>query len=349
MRKIRRQKRNLLWVVVMLAVLVLMLAACGQKPAPTPAPPAPQTPTRPSIEWPSRMSIATGGTGGTYFPYGGGMANIISEKVSGFTATAEVTGASVENIRLVHSQDAEIALIMGDVGYQAFHGEGRFEKDAQDILIMFQMYPNIYHVVTLEDFGINSISDVKGKRVSIGAPGSGTEYKTSLVFDALGIKYEEFTVERLSFAEQTDAMKDRNLEVGIWSVGPPTSSILNLATTHKVKILPFSDAEIKKVTAAHPFYTDSVVAGGLYPGVPNDVRTLAVWNSVIVHRDAPEEKVYQIVKAMFENVQDLIDIHPVAEWTIPENTLKYSTMALHPGTIRYLEEIGLKVPDSLRP
>ncbi len=328
--------KRTLKILVMLLVLVLAmaLAGCGSQDS--------------GVDWPDQVSIATGGTGGVYYPYGGGMANIITEKVDGMTANAEVTGASVENIILVHDMDAEIGLIMGDVGYQAYVGEGRFEGDKQDILVAFQMYPNIYQVVTLEEYDIKSIDDLKGKRVSVGAPGSGTEYKTELVLNSLGIEYADFTQERLSFAEQTDALKDRNIDAAIWSVGPPTSTILDLATTHKIRIIPFTDEEISKVVAAHPFYVGSTMAANTYPNIPA-VQTLAVWNSVIVHKDAPEEKVYQMVKAIFENQQDLIDIHSVGNWTTPEITIENSSVPLHPGTIRYLEEINLTVPGHLRP
>ncbi|MBS4029917.1 MAG: TAXI family TRAP transporter solute-binding subunit [Clostridiales bacterium] len=343
-------KKNRMFIAAVVFVsLLLLLSACGQKPAQPPAQPEPQEQAVPSIEWPNRLSVATGGTGGTYYPYGGGMAKIISEHMPNYTATAEVTGASVENIRLVHSQDAEIALIMGDVGYQSYVGEGRFENDAQDTLIMFQMYPNVYQIVTLQDYDIKGMPDLVGKRVSIGAPGSGTEYKTELVFGSLGITYDDFNVERLSFAEQTDALKDRVIDAGVWSVGPPTASILDLASTHKIHIIPFTDEEIRDVLAANPFYNEYIIPAGMYPGVDVDVKTLAVWNSVIVNRFAPEEEVYQVVKAIFENMQDLLDIHQVAVWTTPENTVQYSTSPLHPGTIRYFEEIGITVPDHLKP
>ncbi len=324
---------------VLVLVFALALAGCGGSDS---------NGDGDTIEWPSQLSIATGGTGGVYFPYGGGMASIITDKVEGMSANAEVTGASVENIILVHTQEAELGLIIGDVGYQAYAGEGRFEGDKQDILVAFQMYPNIYQVVTLEEYDIHSISDIKGKRVSVGAPGSGTEYKTDLVLTALGIDYSEFDQERLSFAEQTDALKDKNIEVAIWSVGPPTSTILDLATTHKIRIIPFSNEEIAKVVAAHPFYVGSTMAAKMYPGIPA-IQTLSVWNSVIVHKDAPVDDVYAMVKAIFENQQDLIDIHPVGEWTTPEITLENSSVPLHPGTIKYFEGINLTVPDHLRP
>jgi len=298
--------------------------------------------------WRQPMAIATGGTGGVYYPYGGTMADIINTRVEGMRAAAEVTGASVENVRLVNRHDAEIGLVMGDVAYQAHHGEGDFEGDAQDLLVLFQMYPNVYHVVTLERDNLTSLSDLQGQRVSVGAPGSGTEYKTRLVFGALDL-YDEIRIERLSFSENTDALRDRNIQAGVWSVGAPTSSIMDLTATHKIRIIPFSEEEVKAVTDAHPFYSEFIIEAGTYDGQEDDVRSLQVGNTAIVHKDASEEEVYRVVKEIFENQQRLINVHHLAEWTTPQYTVDTAPVPLHPGTIRYFEEIGMDVPGHLRP
>ncbi len=298
--------------------------------------------------WKQPMSIATGGTGGVYYPYGGTMADIISGQVDGMRAAAEVTGASVENVRLVNRHDGEIGLVMGDVAHQAHFGEGQFEGDPQDIRTMFQMYPNVYHLVTFDRSPVNSIGDLKGRRISVGAPGSGTEYKTNLVFNSLGISYDDIRVERLSFSENTNALRDNNIDVGVWSVGAPTSSIMDLTATHKIKIIPFTENEVEKVASDHPFYSPFVIKAGFYEGIEEDVLSLSVANTAIVHADASEEDVYKVVKAIFENRQRLINVHHLANWTTPEYTVGSSSVPLHPGTIRYFEEIGVEVPDRLR-
>ncbi|MCD5401912.1 TAXI family TRAP transporter solute-binding subunit [candidate division NPL-UPA2 bacterium] len=350
MLKVLRKKKTLLLLVVFI-LMVSMLMGCGPEAAPEngeeEAAPENGKEEAAAITWGSRLTIATGGTGGVYFPYGGRMAEIITTNVDGFDASAEVTGASVENIKLVHDEEAQMGLVMGDVAYQAFHGVGRFEGDAQNVLTMFMMYPNAYQVVTMADSGIESFVDLKGKRVSVGAAGSGTEAKTELVLSTLGITYDDFTVERLSFAEQAGAMKDGLLDVGVWSVGPPTSTLIDLSTTHEIRILSFTPAELEKILAEHPFYSATTLEADVY-GLAEATNTIGVWNAVVVHRDAPEDYVYEVAKAIFENQAELVKIHHLANWSTPQNAVDNTTIPLHPGVIRYLEEIGIDVPDHLR-
>lgn len=295
------------------------------------------------------ISIGTGGTGGVYYPYGGGVAELWNKYVKDVRAVAEVTGASVENIKLAHKAETVVGEVMGDVAFEAYNGKGRFDEKPQDVVGMFAMYQNVYHVVALKKSGINSLQDLKGKRISVGSPGSGTEYKSNLVLNALGIPYDSFDVKRLSFVENSNALKDGTIDVGIWSVGPPTSSIMDLSTTHEIKIIPFSDEEIQKVTAAYPYYSPAVLPKGMYTSVDEDVRTLSVWNVAICTRSLADDLVYELVKAVFEHQDYLIKVYPGAKDTTAENTVNFSPVPLHPGAIKYIEEKGITVPDRLRP
>ncbi len=295
------------------------------------------------------ISIATGGTGGVYYPYGGGLAEIWTRHVPGVQAVAEVTGASVENTRLVHRGESLIGEIMNDVAYQAYFAEDRFKGKPQKILAMFQMYPHHYHIVALKGSGIKTVYDLKGKRVSVGAPGSGTEFKTNLVFKVLGISYSDFKVHRLSFTEQANALKDGTIDVGIWDVAAPTSSIMDLATTRDIVIISFSDEDIKKIVQAYPFYSPYVLPPGVYKGQDYPVKNPSVWNTVICNADLPEDLVYKLTKAVFQHRDYLEKIHPFAKYTTPENAVNASPIPLHPGAIKYYRELGLKIPDRLIP
>lgn len=295
------------------------------------------------------ISVATGGTGGVYYPYGGGLAEIWTRHVTGVEAVAEVTGASVENTRLVNRGESLIGEIMNDVAYQAYYAEGRFKGKPQKILAMFQMYPHHYHVVALKGSGIKTIYDIKGKRVSVGAPGSGTEFKTNLVFKALGISYNDFKVHRLSFTENANALKDGTIDVGIWDVAAPTSSIMDLATTRDIVLISLSDEDIKKIVEAYPFYSPFVMSPGIYKGQDYPVKNPSVWNTVICTADTSEELVYQLVKAVFQHKDYLEKIHPFAKYTTPENAITASPIPLHPGAMKYYRELGLKIPDRLIP
>ncbi|GBF34742.1 TRAP transporter solute receptor [Desulfocucumis palustris] len=295
-----------------------------------------------------RISVATGGTGGTYYPYGGGMVGIINSKAENVEATAEVTGASVENARLLDSGEAQMGLLMNDVVYQAYKGENQFDKPIE-LRTFMGMYANIMHVVTLADGSAKSIADIKGKKVSVGAPGSGTENMSNQIFESLGIKYDDFQVMRLSFSENTEALRDHVIDVGVWSVGAPTSSIMDLATTHKIRILPFTDQEMAKITEKYPYYNATVIPAGTYSGIDQDVHTPAVWNSVVVHKSMSEELAYKLAKALFENNADLVAVYAGAKESTPENTIASAVVPLHPGVIKYFKEKGIDVPDNLVP
>lgn len=295
------------------------------------------------------ISIGTGGTGGVYYPYGGGLAEIWTRYVPGVKAVAEVTGASVENVRLVNRGESLIGEAMNDVVYMAYYGTGRFKGKPQKILAMFEMYPHHYHVVALKGSGIKTIYDIRGKHVSVGAPGSGTEFQTKLVLEALGISYKEFKVHRLSFTETANALKDGTIDVGIWSVAAPTSSVMDLATKRDIVIISFSDEDLKKICDTYPFYSPFVLPPGTYKGVDYPVKNPSVWNTVICNADIPEDLVYKLVKAVFEHKDYLEKIHPFAKYTTPENTLKAAPIPLHPGALRYYRELGLEIPDRLLP
>ena len=295
------------------------------------------------------ISIGTGGTGGVYYPYGGGLAEIWTKYVKGVKAVAEVTGASVENVRLADKGETVVGLVMGDVAYQAYYADGRFKGKPQKIYAMFMMYPNLYQVVVLKDSGIKSIYDVKGKNVSVGSPGSGTEFMTNLVFEALGIPYSEFKVHRLSFVENANALHDKTIDVGIWCVAPGTSSIMDLATTHSIEIIPFTPEEQKKVCDKYTFYAPFDVPAGTYNGIDKPVPTVSVWNVVICTQGLSDDLVYNLTKTVFEHQKYLMQIHPFAKYTTPENAIKTSPIPFHPGAVKYFKEIGLTVPPRLMP
>ena len=196
----------------------------------------------------TELSIATGGTGGVYYPYGGGLAEVIGKHVDGYTASVEVTGASVENMALIQRGDSDLALALADTVYQAYTGTGKFDgKAIPEARALASIYPNAVQIVTLADSGITSLEDLRGKRVSVGAPGSGTELSAQIILASNGITYEDFDPQRLNFNETADAIRDGDIVAGFWSVGPPTSSIMNLAATREISIVALSADEIHAV------------------------------------------------------------------------------------------------------
>ncbi len=295
------------------------------------------------------ISIGTGGTGGIYYPYGGGVAEIWSKYVKGVKAVAEVTGASVENVKLAHKGETVIGEVMGDVAVAGFNGLSKFNGKKHDILSMAIMYPNLLQIVSLKSSGITDITQVKGRSISTGSPGSGTNFMAEAVLKALNIAPDSYKDSRLSFTENANALRDGTIDVGVWSVGPGTSSILDLATTHEIHMIGFTPEQTEQILAANKTYSAVELAGGVYRGVDQPVSTIGVWNVMICQASLDTEMVYNLVKALFEHNDYLQKIHPSAAYTTPENAVKYSQIPLHPGTIKYLEEKGIAVPDKLRP
>ena len=295
------------------------------------------------------VSIGTGGTGGIYYPYGGGVAEIWTKYVKDVRAVAEVTGASVENVKLAHKGETVIGEVMGDVAVAGHKGLSKFKGKKHDILSMAIMYPNLLQVVALKKSGITNIEQIKGKKISSGSPGSGTNFMAETVFKALDIPLDSYKDSRLSFTETANALRDGTIEVGVWSVGPGTSSILDLATTHDIHILTFTPEQQGKILAANKEYSAVDLAGGVYRGVDSPVPTIGVWNVMICQASLDADMVYNLVKALYEHQDYLIKIHPSASYTTAENAVKYSPIPLHPGTIKYLKEKGIQVPTGLLP
>lgn len=295
------------------------------------------------------LSIATGGTGGVYFPYGGGLAEVINNHVEGASASAEVTGASVENVALVARFDSDMALALSDTVFAAFQGKDPFEgRQVSELRALASIYPNAVQIVTRADSGITGLEDLRGKRVSVGAPGSGTEVSAQTLLEANGITYDDITQQRLNFNETADALRDGDIDAGFWSVGPPTSSIMNLANSRDIALVALTEDQIDAATAVQPVFAPYTLREGIYDGITEPVLTISTPNVLIVHADMDEDLAYNITKAMYENVQELIDIHPAANDTTIEFSVAATPIPFHAGTLRYLDEVGAEVQDHQR-
>ncbi len=298
----------------------------------------------------TQLSIATGGTGGVYYPMGGGLAEIINNNVDGYSATAEVTGASVENMGLIATGDADLAIALADTVAQAHSGTGRFEGQQLEMVRgLASMYANMVQIVALESSGITSLEDMRGMRVSIGAPGSGTEVNAAAILEANGISYDDIDEQRLNFNETADALANGDIDAGFWSVGAPTSSILNLSTTNGIVVIELSEEELAAAQAADPTFAITSLAGGTYTGVDEDIAVLGIPNVLVVSSEMSDDLAYALTSAMFENIADLQAVHPAANETTVEFTISATPVPLHPGAIRYYEETGAEIPDRLRP
>ncbi len=293
------------------------------------------------------LSIATGGTGGVYYPLGGGLANLLSKYVPGMQATAEVTGGSIDNLKLVASGKPYIAFSMADAGQDAYRGEDKFKGTKVPLKTLMVLYPNRMHVVTIEGTGITKMADLKGKRVSTGSPGSATEVMGFRVIEAAGLdKDKDMKRERLGVSESVNAIKDRKIDAFFWVGGLPTAAVTDLANTPGIKIRMIDHAETvaamnKKYGA---LYVQDVIPKTVYRGMDTDNRQATVWNILVSHENLSDQAAYNIVKTIFEKRADLIAVHKEAEnFKLENQRADASPIPFHPGAAKYFAERGVKL------
>src|SRR3954465_5219778 len=237
------------------------------------------------------IAIATGGTGGVYYPLGGGMANVLSKPVPGMRASARVTGGSVDNLKLIGSQQSEVALVMVDAALDALKGEDKFKGSPVDVRTLMVLYPNRMHVVSMDGTGVEKMSDLKGKRVSTGSPGSATEGMAFRVIEAAGLdKDKDMRRERLGVAESVNALKDRKIDAFFWVGGLPTAAVTDLGATPNVKIKMIDHADtVEKMNKKYDnLYITDVIPAKTYPGQDKDNKISTVWN-ILVTDDSPPD------------------------------------------------------------
>ena len=290
-----------------------------------------------------RLSIATGGTGGVYYPYGGGIAKVISEQLENVEATAEVTAGTVDNVKFLQNGSADVAFGLADSLDDAVAGRGVFaEFGAVPARALGVLYTNYTHLVTLADQNIDRIADLKDRVVSTGAPGSGTEIIAFRVLEAAGLDPEtDIRKQSLGATQSVDALKDQKIDAFFWSGGLPTGSVLNLATTpgRTIKLIPNAET----LSSLHEkygsvVYQGTVIPHSTYPGMEVDVPVIAVANVLAVHERMSEELAYGITKVLFERRADLVAIHSEAENLTLDSAIVGSPISFHDGAIRYYRE-----------
>jgi hypothetical protein len=356
---------------VLLCGLTISLMACGPTPPPptptaapvataTRAPAATQAPaaqptaapqptqppaaaTRPK----TRLSIVTGGTGGVYYPYGGGLASLIGKNVTNVEASAEVTAASVDNMKLIQSGKADLAFVLADTAYDALEGRGSFKDTGKvPVRALAVLYSNYMHIVATEESGIKTAADLKGKRVSVGAAGSGTEIKANRVLEAVGINPEtDIKRERLGVAESVGAMKDKKIDAFFWDGGLPTAAVLDLAATpgQKIRFIGSGDAIAKMNEKYGPFYFKLTIPKSTYQGQDADVDVAGTANLLAVNEKFDASLAYDILKMMVDKQSDVGLIHAEAKrFGLPQATVG-SPIPFHAGAIKFYAEKGITV------
>ncbi|WP_456275733.1 TAXI family TRAP transporter solute-binding subunit [Bacillus sp. AK128] len=312
------KKKSLFIGFILMVGLSMILSACGGK---------------------QLVSVVTGGTGGTYYPLGGAMADIITDNTD-VEATAQSSGASAENMQTLADNEADIAFVQTDIASYASEGTLMFEGNAiTNVQAIGTLYPETIQIVTLADSGINSIEDLAGKTVSVGAPGSGTYANAEQILEIHGMTVDDLNAQNLAFDESTEGIQDGNIDAAFITSGTPTGSVEALSAIKGVKLIPIEEDKIEELIAKYPYYAKDVVPTGTY-GLESEVTTVAVLAMLAVTSELDEDTVYEITKAIFENTDKIT--HAKGELITAESALDGLGIELHPGAEKYFEEKGLK-------
>ncbi len=288
------------------------------------------------------INVLTGGTSGVYYPLGVALSQIYAKTIPDAKTTVQVTKASAENLNLLQAGKGEVAFTLGDAFSDAWKGETEagFKAPLNKLRTLAAIYPNYIQIVASADAGIKTLSDLKGKRVAVGAPKSGTELNARAIFKAAGMGYQDFAkVEYLPFGESVELIKNRQLDATLISAGLGVAAVRDLATAVKIVIVPIPADVVAKI--GDPAYQPSTIPANTYAGQESAVPTVAIQNFLATHEGVAAETVYKMTKALFENLDQMVAAHGAAKAIKLENAAKAPPAPLHPGAERYYREKGL--------
>ena len=289
------------------------------------------------------LAIATGGTGGTYYPLGGALAQLLSNKVEGLIVTAQTTGASIANCNLIARHQIETAFSQANTTYWSYTATGLQEgqEAIANLRGIASLYPETIHIVATKASGVKAIKDLKGKRVGVGAPNSGTEADARIILNAHGLTYDDLNVDYLDFNEVADRLIDGQIDAGFVTAGYPTSSIINIATIRDLVLVPVDREVSEKLIEEIPYYGLTEIPLGMYKGVDEPVLSLATPALWIGDSQLDPTLVYKMTKALWENIDILAVVHAQGKNITLDTALSGMAIPLHPGAELYYKEIGL--------
>ena len=285
------------------------------------------------------INIATGGTAGTYYPLGGALADILNKNVKGANASAQSSGASVANVNLLKEGKVDIAFIQNDIAFYAVKGTEMFKgKAVPNLKGLATLYPETIQIVTTKKTGVKSLADLKGKRVAVGAAGSGAEANARQILEMAGITYKDITPQYLSFAEASSALKDGNVDAAFLTAGHPTAAIQDLATQHDVVLIPVAADLADKLIKKYPYYTKVVIPAKTYNKVDADVNTVAVRCMLAVTDKMDADTGYAIVKALYGNLDRMKAAHNAAKVMSKKSAQDGMSIPLNAGAEKFFKE-----------
>ena len=286
--------------------------------------------------------LATGGTSGTYYPFGGAIANVWNTKIANMNVTAQATGASAENLRLIDRGEAEFAIVQNDVMDYAYNGTDLFDGEKlSNIMTVGTMYPEVVQIAVSKSSGIKSVADFKGKRISVGAAGSGVEFNAKQIMEGYGLTFDDIKKSNLSFKESADGIQNGTLDGCFITAGVPNAALQELAFTAGLTLIPVDGEAADKICAKYGYYTKTTVPGGTYKGTDSDTGALAIMATLAVNAALDEDTVYDMTKALFENLEDLGNGHAKGKEVSAQTAVTGVSVPFHPGAVKYYKELGL--------
>ena len=293
------------------------------------------------------VSIGTGGVTGVYYAAGGAICRLVNKDrgTDGVRCSVESTGGSVFNVNTIKAGELDLGVVQSDVGYNAYNGEGQFKDGGayKKLRSVFSIHPEPFTVLSRKEANINNFDDFKGKRFNVGNPGSGTRASMDQLLQAMGLDNSFFSLaSELRPDEHGPALCDGKIDGFIYGVGHPSANIQDPTTSCGAKLVPLTGAAVDKLVETYPYYAKAVIPGGLYPNNPDDVQTYGVLATFVTSEDVPEESVYNVVKAVFDNFDDFKRLHPALANLKKEDMVKNGLSApLHKGAEKYFKEKGL--------
>ena len=322
-------KKSFALLVVCMLVIGL-LAGCGG---------GDKKPAAPVADKKVFVNIATGGTAGVYYPLGGAMAEIFNKNIPGMNASAQSTGASVANINLIKDGKVEVALVQNDIAYYAANGTEMFkDKKVEAIQGIASLYNETIQIVTIEGKGIKTVADLKGKRVAVGALGSGTEANARQIMEIFGITYADIKPQYLSFGEAANGLKDGNIDVAFVTAGAPTAAIQDIAAQHKVSLVSVPADKAEALIKKYPFYAKQTIKAKTYPTVTADVQTVAVKAMLVTSSKVDADLVYKMTKAMYTNLDRIKSAHAQGANVQKATALEGMGIKVHAGADKFFKE-----------
>ncbi len=289
------------------------------------------------------VTIGSGSVTGVYYPTAGAISKIVNKrrKEHGIRATVEATGGSAYNVNAMSIGELDMGIVQSDVGFRAYNGIGDFKgKKVEKLRSVFSLHPEPYHIVASGKSGIKTFADLKGKRVNIGNPGSGQRSSSEVLFTLTSFGLKDMTVESLKASEAPDFLRDGRIDAFCYTVGVGSASIVDIASSHAVRIIAVDNYIIEKLKKGRPYFVTVDIPGGVYPNNPDPIRTFAVKATLLTTTDVPDEIVYNVVKAVYENFSEFKKTHPALGALTPEKTLEGMSAPFHPGALKYYKERG---------